>query len=497
VYKQLSILVVALGATMVDAEELCVVPVAGSEAQLPVEFEQPYRIATSPRIVPGFDGLIVKATNRHELYEFNGSSLSLIEDDFPHVWGGAFEHGIHVRSNGEAFGFGSRPRLIFHLNPNALTWEPIEATRGYERAFFDQGVGDVYWQSSSLMQTMRIKADGASEEVNLPVFNVDQTVSVQSISEINGTLALTGLHSSTVRQSSSLWFRPFGSEWVRTLVDLPDGHRLLPTFQDAQVEVSNGIVRVFPFNNAFEPLIFRFSEQGLQFVSSLPAGIWRYHPPSQNWIGRSGPLVEPQETSFTFWNEEAEKLAPQFLVLGPSDTEARLVPGLVSAGEARGQLVFYHPEPIIMIEAMPIFVRSERGFMILDGVQAVGIEALRYEEIGNHPSMKTIGELNIIQSELGVFVLSDDLSLQRIDNFPAENPWAHEVSIEYVEAWQTYIIIDRRSGEIHVSKDMQSFGTVDSMQRINRTVGVLPEPTSLLVVGEDQLYVVTQDCVAK
>ncbi|AFO91458.1 hypothetical protein PGA1_c17580 [Phaeobacter inhibens DSM 17395] len=487
----------ALGATTANAEGFCVAPVAGSEAHLPVEFEQPYRIATSPRIVPGFDGLIVKALNRHELYEFNGSSLSLMEDDFPHVWGFAFEHGIHIRPDGEAFGFGSRPRVIFHLGSNASNWEPIESTRGYAGAFFDQGAGSVYWQASSSMQLERIKADGISREVDLPEFNGDHTVSVRTISEISGALALTGPRSSTPSQSSSMWFRPLGSEWVRTLVDLPDGHRLLSTFQDAQVDVSNGIVRVFPFNNAFEPLIFRFSEQGLQFVSSLPAGIWRYHPSSQNWVGRSGPWVELKETSFAFWKEEAEKLAPQFLVLGPSETEARLVSGLLSAGEARGQSVFYHPEPIIMIEAMPIFVRSERGFMFLDGVQAVGIEALRYEKIGIHPSMKTIGELNIIQSELGVFVLSDDLSLRRIDNFPAENPWPHEVIIEYVETWQTYIIIDRRSGEIHVSKDMQSFSTVESEQRINASVGVLLEPTSVLVVGEDRLYAVTQDCASQ
>jgi hypothetical protein len=70
---------------MVNANELCVVPVAGSEPQLTVEFEQPDRIATSPRTVPGFDGMIVKAFKRHELYEFNGTSLSLLQSDFPHV----------------------------------------------------------------------------------------------------------------------------------------------------------------------------------------------------------------------------------------------------------------------------------------------------------------------------------------------------------------------------------------------------------------------------
>jgi hypothetical protein len=141
VYKQLSILVISLGATMVNAEEFCVVPVAGSDAKLPVEFEQPYRIATSPRTVPGFDGIIVKAANRHELYEFDGSNLSLVDEDFPHVWGFAFEHGIHVGPEGVAFGFGSRPRVIFRLAPNASSWAAIEATQGYERAFLTKRPG--------------------------------------------------------------------------------------------------------------------------------------------------------------------------------------------------------------------------------------------------------------------------------------------------------------------------------------------------------------------
>ena len=164
---------------MVNADEFCVVPVAGSEPQLPVEFEQPYRIATSPRTVPGFDGMIVKAANRHELYEFKGSSLSLVEEEFPHVWGFAFEHGIHIGPNGGAFGFGSRPRVIFRFVPDASSWEPIEATRDYKRAFFDQGAGDVYWQATSADRLKRVKGSGASEEVYLPVFNGDQTVSIR------------------------------------------------------------------------------------------------------------------------------------------------------------------------------------------------------------------------------------------------------------------------------------------------------------------------------
>lgn len=493
-YKQLSIMMISLGATIADAEEFCVVPVAGSEAKLPVEFEQPYRIATSPRTVPGFDGIIVKAANRHELYEFDGSNLSIVEEDFPHVWGFAFEHGIHVGPEGVAFGFGSRPRVIFRLAPNASSWKPIEATHGYERAFFDQGAGDAYWQRTSSDPLKRIKASGASEEVDLPVFNGDQTVSIRTIAEINGALALTGPRSATVRASSGLWFRPFAGEWIRILVDLPGGHRLLPTLQDAQVEVGNGIIRIFPSNTAFEPLIFRFFENELEFVTSLPAGTWEHHPASGNWIGRIGPWSQSTKKRSGFWKEIPETLPPHFLVLGPDGTEAHLIPGLTSQSDVADEKIFYHPRPITISDETFVFVHAGEGIEVLDGVSLSQIQVLSYKAVGNHPTVNSLGGLTIIQSEIGLFVLNDNLSLHRVGNFPVKVPWPHEVRIDYVEPWQTYLVIDKRSGEIHVSKDMEHFTKLVAEERFSGVVGVLPEPTSVLVTGEDRLYAVKQDC---
>ncbi|MFV1530999.1 MULTISPECIES: hypothetical protein [unclassified Phaeobacter] len=493
-HKQLSILMISLGATLANAEEFCVVPVAGSEPKLPVEFEQPYRIATSPRTVPGFDGMIVKALNRHELYEFNGLSLSLVEEDFPHVWGFAFEHGIHVGPDGEAFGFGSRPRVIFRLGSNESSWEPIETTQGYERAFFDQSVGDVYWQATSSDPMKWIKASGASEEVDLPVFNGDQTVSIRTIGEINGALALTGPLSSTPRESSSLWFRPLSGEWTRISVDLPEGQRLLPTFQDAKVEVGNGIIRIFPSNNAFEPLIFRVFGDDLKLVASLPAGTWEYHAASGNWIGRVGPWSHSRKTSFGLWQKTPETLPPHFLMLGPDETEAHLIPGLTSQSDVVGKRIFYHPSPISIPEETRVFVNAGEGIMVLDGASLSQIQMWPYEKIGEHPDVKSLGGVTFIQSERGVFVLNDNLSLHRVANFPVEAPWRHEVRIDYVEAWQTYLVTDKRSGEIYVSKDMERFTKLESEQRVTGVVGLLPEPTSVLVIGEDQLYAVKQGC---
>ena len=479
---------------MVNAEEFCVVPVAGSEAKLPVEFEQPYRIATSPRTVPGFDGIIVKAANRHELYEFDGANLSLVEEDFPHVWGFAFEHGIHVGPEGVAFGFGSRPRVIFRLAPNASSWAAIEATQGYERAFFDQGAGDAYWRPIWSDPLKRIKANGASEEVDLPVFNGDQTVSIRTIAEINGALALTGSRSATLRASSSLWFRPFAGEWIRILVDFPEGRRLLPTLQDARIEVSNGIVRIFPSNSAFEPLIFQFFEDELEFVTSLPAGTWESHAASGNWIGRIGPWSQSTKKRFGFWKEIPETLSPHFLLLGPDETEVHLIPGLTSQSHVAGGEIVYHPRPITISGETIVFVHADKGVVVLDGVSLSQLQVLSYEEIGDHPEVRSLGSLTIIHSEIGLFVLNDNLSLHRVGDFPVKAPWPHKVSIDYVEPWQTYLIIDKRSGEIHVSKDMERFTKLDSEERVTGVVGVLSEPTSALVIGEDQLYAVKQDC---
>lgn len=498
VQKQILILMISLVTSIANAQEVCVVPAIGGQAKLPIEFEQPYRIATSPRTVPGFDGLVVKALNRHELYEFNGSSLTLIQNDFPPVWDFAFEHGIHRGLEGNAIGFGSRPRMIFRLGSGASGWEPIEATRDYEGAFFDEGTGDAYWHAPSSKQLRRIGADGVIGDVDLPVFNGSQTVSLRTIPEINGALSLTRTPGSDplVRASDSIWFRPLGGEWDRVPIELPDGQRLLNTLQDAEIQVVNGFVRIFPSNTAFEPLIFRFSEFELDFVTTLPAGTWEYHTASQNWIGRIGLWSQSTTTGFGFWKNTPETLPPHFLLLGPDETEAQLIPGLTSQSHAAGEKIFYHARPITISRETPVFVHAAEGIVVLDGEPLSQIQVLAYEEIGNHPTVKFLGGLTIIQSELGVFVLNDDFSLDQVNDFPAESPWSHEVNIEFIDAWQSYLVIDRQSGDIHSSKDMRLFKKVETKKRVNGFVGILPNPASVLLIGEEELLVATKVCAS-
>jgi hypothetical protein len=49
-------------------------------------------------------------------------NYNLIESDFPHVWGFAFEHGIHVTPDGNAYGFGSKHQVIFYHQDGTSDW---------------------------------------------------------------------------------------------------------------------------------------------------------------------------------------------------------------------------------------------------------------------------------------------------------------------------------------------------------------------------------------
>ena len=115
----------ALTGIHAQAGELCINPVPGGELVLDLERKQSYRIATEPPMLPGFDGLVFSARNRHEICEFDGKRLQKITGDFPHIWGVAHTNGI-LRI------FPANPNfspLFFHVKPAGLTYV-VSAPRG-------------------------------------------------------------------------------------------------------------------------------------------------------------------------------------------------------------------------------------------------------------------------------------------------------------------------------------------------------------------------------
>jgi hypothetical protein len=492
---QLLISIAFFEATPAHAEQYCIQPVAGGEPTLSVELDQPYRIATSPKVVPGFDGLVVKALNRHELYEFDGTGLSVIESDFPHVWGFAFEHGIHITPNSEAYGFGSDPKVIFYHRHSG--WTPIDETQGYLHAFFDQGSGDVHWRSSSTGRLNSLADGQVQKRRDFPVFGSDQTVSVRTIPEIDGVLALTGSYRSIPSESSSIWFRASGGTWSKITIDLPEGHRLLDTFQDAKIQVIDGLIKIFPSNTAFAPLFLRISSERLVFAGSASRGDWQYHSPSETWIGWNGQSNQPiRKTMFGLWSSEAEPFPPKMFKLGSTEIEPTHVSGLEPPSETRGGKIFYRPQTVILTGDMPAFVSTKTGIATFDGTHLIERKNLGYEAIGNSPYIGSLGPFHFIQSEKGVFLLNDDLSLVHIDTFPIVQPWRHEVSIDYVSDWRTYVVVDRRLGKVYVSSDMQNFSLIGSAERITKFVGISPEPATVLLVGESGLFAIKNECAS-
>jgi len=78
------------------------------------------------------------------------------------------------------------------------------------------------------------------------------------------------------------------------------------------------------------------------------------------------------------------------------------------------------------------FLKSENGLIVFDGKEISTPDTLCYDNIGN-PSLKVLNGEAFIQSSLGVFRLSPELDVKRIDNFPIAEPWGHHVDISYLK----------------------------------------------------------------
>jgi len=477
------------------ASDYCLRPVPGSEARLEIEKQQPYRIAQDPKEVPGFDGLVVKARNRHELYEFDGRRLKWIVDEFPHVWGFAYEHGIHVTPMGHAYGFGSRPRVIFYLQAETHNWVPIETTRNYNRAFFDQGNGDAYVHMKEDGQIFRLRGGHQSSDITLPIWNDMQTKSIRTIPEIAGVLALTGPLNGGYSGSNSIWFKPTGGSWDKIETPLPAGHRLLDTLHDATIEVQGDLVRVFPENSHYEPMFFRMERGKLLYAGSAPRGRWHYHPTSKTWIAWTGDWIQPMTTTrYWVFHFARDPIPPIAFVLHRGHTAAQVISGLSPASSVSKQTISYSPWIDIPGDGWPVFVRSANGLATFDGHVVSYLDHLTYENIGRLPRVLSFPDLVLIQSEKGIFILNDDMSTERINSFPSQEPLSINVSIDFIPAWQRYVIVDRRSGLVFLSSDMRVFTPLTAPVKLTEFIGVHPDQTSALFVGESQLYALTYTC---
>ncbi len=493
--RQIFIACLLVTSVKAQAEELCLLPVEGGEPILKYEIRQPSKIATNPRTVPGFDGMVVHAFYRHELYEFNGRRLRKIEDEFPHSWGQAYRYGIHTIPEGDAYGFGYKPRTIYILRIGSTEWEPVDVTRGYQQALFDQGSGSVYVRMSPEDLSFQILDESLRDEADLPVWNGETTKSIRTIPEISGTLAIVGRLNGLNAHTNTLWFKPDGGDWENVELDISNGRRLFDSLDDATIELSGNILRIFPNRSTFDPRFFHVDSGKLTYAGTAPRGRWKYHLPSRTWIGWSGPHMQPiTRTWFGLFDFAVEPNPPKAFIIRDSQTEAVVISGLEPRRSFAGDSVFYSDEIYLLDGDRPALIPSSEGLVTFDGKEFKAIDGLSYERLGRLPWIKTYEDQTIIQSEKGVFLLNDDFSADRVESFPVSVPWPHQVQIEYVEAWQLYLIVDRQSGSLFTSPDMKIFEEIDTTSKISAFIGSLSSPSAVLLGGADQLYTLTDDC---
>jgi hypothetical protein len=492
-------LLLALAGTT-EAEPLCIRAVPGGEPVLEVEREQPYRIATNPRQVPGFPGLVVQAMNRHALLHFDGQRLREINQAFPHVWGFAFSHGIHVTPNGDAYGFGGNPRAIFHIAAGAADWQPIPTTRDYLRALFDRGSGDVYMfprgeRRLDAGPPVLIRNGQVIGAASLPGTERAPVVSIRTITELSVTLAVTVAGRYAPDPDVDLWFRPAaGGAWRRLAAEVQQSE--LPRDLDAvDIRIDGDLLKLFPHSWHLAPIFLRVDGRELTYAGAAPPGLWRYHAASRSWIGWVGEFVqEVSQPRWWFFQDSAEPVPPRLALVRDGLAYATFVPNLVPPSRISGRKAFFRPNIWLLDPPGPALIPGVHGVWVFDGTSFEAPAELRYERIGTFPGIRTLGEVDIIQSEKGIFRLDADLSATPVSGFPFAEPWRPQFTLGYVPAWQSYWAIDRRSGALMISTDFERFERVPSPAGIHGAVGHVDDPTSLLLVGEDRLYMLTAAC---
>jgi len=159
-----------------------------------------------------------------------------------------------------------------------------------------------------------------------------------------------------------------------------------------------------------------------------------------------------------FWKTPKKTKIPKLFLLNHGEitpTEiAELVPDIRIGKNGTG-LLSAHIQPIPELNLL--LLTSEKGHITFDGSVFEAAPSLDFQIVGNRPSVLREGGRLFLQSSKGVFKLSEDLSVEKVSNFPVDEPWRHQVSINYYPKLRRYIINDKRSGKVFSSEKLETF----------------------------------------
>ena len=474
-----------------------------------VEKRGPYRLASNPIRLPGYEGLLLRPYNRGGLYEIAGTDYRLLPEPAP--GSSSFDSPAYPVRDGWHILLGWSDRIVWGLPPTSNEWQRLATGERWDLAAYDQGSRDLYvtfgreqpvvrWNGAEFVPSEPLPTVASSGNAVLSAFGVP--LAIRTIPDIGGTLAI-GVNWRDESQRS-LWFQPHDGEWrliadQAALAAIDPNLKFPAELDDIDLGPAKRTARVFTSSADEAVLLLRRSGDGWTLANAIPGGGWVEHEPSGArlaWIGDSSQdLIERR----LFWNRTIEPKPPVLNVLAPGTLDPEPIEGVLPYGSVHGS-----PEPrsVTYLAAIkdiqginPLLVEGADGWYAFDGTSLDALPTLRTELIGELARIRRVGPSTLIQSRAGVFLLTDDLEAERVKTFPIEQPWPHETDIAFVEGANTFVITHRRSGDVYISTDFEKFTRVPTPAPIQSIVGSLPDRPGLLLVGADGLYTFEGFCL--
>ena len=474
-----------------SASNLCILPLLNGQPLLEVESRQPYRMAKTPKLIPGFDGLLVNAMNRHEIYEIKGHSYNKVEAEFPNVWRFAYSENIHQLANGDAIGISYKPRKIYYAKSGKDGFHPIPKTENYHAVSYDETLETLFVKTHYGGRTFIYKDDGLTPFDMPDIQENGQNYgfgSLRYLPELDGYLSSAG---------ERLWFlREGDTEW--RLIQGINIYRESRIFDyslqkvQIQIDIANSLMTLnIPGGRGL--LIIEVENNRPILASKGFRGSWHYHAASKSWIAWAGGSLNTRKKRF--WEIFTKPTKPpslNALLHGERSLAefSKISPRKHESERTKSFDTLIHSIPTLGI----LLIHLPDGLASYDGKEVVQLQGLEYDTIGYHPRVMREGGLTFIQSEKGLFRLMPNMTAKKIQNFPFAEPWPHSVTIKFIEKLGLFLIVGKRTGKLYVSNEMQSFTKVESSAIITEIVSSLPDRSAALLVGNDGLYTIENNC---
>lgn len=486
----------------------CILPVTGEEPMSEAERKQPYRLATHPTTLPGYDSLLLRPLNRPdgpEFYEIAGRHYRQLARPAP--GSNIFDQDVRPVTGGDYFLPGWDSRILWHLPAGSDQWQEAKPGEKWWGTAYDEGTQDFYvgfapqaplrrWDGDMFvpagpMPTVFGDAPSSLTEFGLPL-------AILTLPDAGGTFAVAvDWYNEDTR---SMWFRPNGGQWAlvatqKDLDRLAQGLRFPGPFQDADVSEDGQIVRLFSNHMKDASVLLRRGTDGWMLEEAAPYLGWVKHRSSGVRLAWSREFSQDlTERVLLFFERSVAFKPPVLQVLDPGTLIPRPVTEVTPKVEI-GPRTAMNLSSIVEVRGVdPLLVETETGWMAFDGMRLRDLSALEANRIGDTARISRVGPLVLIQSLQGVFRLSDTLKAEPVPTFPEGMSPSATTSITWLEDAALFVVVGTSDDAVYTSRDFVSFNRVSSPVPITRDVAALPDRPGMLLVGTDGLYTLEAEC---